>query len=107
MLNKYKALLRLSIWKKIRLVKDIRREWVIRRYGPPHEQVKFYMRTIDINTRQIYNREYSSMKEIVEYVFYNIPDTKDRVYLLVKENLDTKQEHILQLKHNTQKLWED
>lgn len=66
----------------------------------PVKGTEYYLRTINMIDRSSSDLRYDSMKEIVEYVYYNIPDSPYYNCYLVCKNPISGKEHILSLRHN-------
>jgi len=62
--------------------------------------VQYYMRITYHQQRSATEIRYDSMKEIVEHVYYNVPDSPTYTYSLVCRNKDTGKEWVLTLRHN-------
>lgn len=68
----------------------------------PIRGTEYYLRTINMISRSTTDVRYDTMKEIVEYVYYNIPDSPYYNCFLVCRNPETGKEHTLTLRHNKQ-----
>lgn len=65
-------------------------------------EMAYILRTEDLISREVKYTQYSSMDEIVKYVYFEIPlkvpNYTSKNYTLVHKNLSTGKEHIIQLK---------
>lgn len=77
-----------------------KREFQLRYNLLPTDQIEYYMRITYHESRQVTDIRYDSMKEIVEYVYYNIPDSPSYTYNLICRHKHTGKEYILVLRHS-------
>lgn len=66
----------------------------------PTEHFQYYMRITYHATREVHDTRFNSMKEIVEYVYYNIPNSDAYTYTLVCRNRLVNKEYSILLRHN-------
>ena len=99
-------LFKFRLWKRFlqfivcRLNHYAKREFQLRYNLLPIGQIEYYMRVTYHDSRQVCDTRYESMKEIVEYVYYNIPNSPSYTYSLVCKHKDTGKEYLLLLRHN-------
>lgn len=69
---------------------------------PEYIEMEYVLRTEDLTTREVRYKKYSSMDEIVKYVYFDVPLTvpnyANKNFTLVHKNLHSGKEHIIQLK---------
>lgn len=65
---------------------------------PKDDGVRYYLRILDENQRIISDKQYSTMKEIVEYVYYHVIPLNGMKYYLVKKDPKKNKEYTLTLK---------
>jgi hypothetical protein len=65
-------------------------------------EMQYILRIEDLVTRRVKYKIYTSMDEIVKYVYFDVPLTvpnyTSKNYTLVHKNLSTGKEHMIQLK---------
>lgn len=65
---------------------------------PKDDGVRYYLRVLDENQRIIDDKEYPTMKEIVEFVYYHVIPLSGMKYYLVKKDPKKNKEYTLTLK---------
>lgn len=92
------ALWRRFIWS---IIRKLSREFKL--HFKLHNMVRneYYMRVEYSQSRQVTDIQYDTMKEIVEFVYYNIPKTDYITYSLVCKDKENGKQHIIRLNHGS------
>lgn len=83
------------------LLRQITREFKLHFKLHNLEKNEYYMRVEYSKTREVTDIPYTTMKEIVEFVYYNIPKTDYITYSLVCKDKENGKQHIIRLNHGS------